>query len=401
MKIFVIIGTRPEALKMIPLIKRIKARHSRLLCKVVLTGQHREMVDELLKLFAVKADYDLNIMSIDQKPSLIVSNIIQQMQLLLEREKPDWLLVQGDTSSAMAAAISAFYNNIKVGHVEAGLRSGDKTKPFPEEVNRKLITSASDFHFAPTIDAVNNLRAENVSLDSIFLTGNTIIDILEESRDKISSNHFIKQNISHTNGSLRILVTAHRRESIGKGIDNICEAIKRLCIRYKDRIKITWPVHPNPNVSNAVYSSLADLSQVDLVKPLNYMDMLHNMINSYFIMTDSGGIQEEAPALGKPVLVLREMTERPEGIKAGTAKLTGLNSENIYNDAVELIENSEHYNKMAQIIYPYGQVGAAEKIVDALLNNEEQMNKGSIYSEMTALNGLDEEFNSGSRVKRI
>lgn len=366
MKIFTIIGTRPEALKMIPVIRCINSSVTDLSCKVVLTGQHREMVDELMQRFDVHDDYDLDVMQSNQTPSMVVATIVNRLEPLLKKEQPDWILVQGDTASALAAAICGCYNKVRVGHVEAGLRSGDKARPFPEELNRRLIACTADVHFAPTPDAVNNLRKENIDISSIRLTGNTIVDMLETSLDKF---HLKQAGAGFNNVAddvFRILVTAHRRENFTEGIANICQAIRKLCFRYRDKIKFIWPVHPNPHVTDTVYQQLSGLSNVELLSPLNYMQMLAHMLDSYLIMTDSGGIQEEAPALGKPVLVLRQITERPEGIRAGVARLTGVQTEQIYRDVVELIEDHKVYKRMARKVYPYGNAGAALKIVETL-----------------------------------
>ncbi|WP_050608321.1 non-hydrolyzing UDP-N-acetylglucosamine 2-epimerase [Clostridium niameyense] len=363
-KTITIFGTRPEAIKMAPLVKELNKRGN-IDNKVCVTAQHREMLDQVLDLFNIDTDYDLNIMKKKQSLTGITINVLEGLEEVFQREKPDLVLVHGDTTTTFAGALAAFYQKIKVGHVEAGLRTFDKYFPFPEEMNRKLTTGISDLNFAPTIGSKNNLLKEGVDEESIFITGNTVIDAMEFT---VENNYVFDNDELNTidyNNKKVIMVTAHRRENWGKGIENICNALKRIVEENED-VEIVYLVHLNPVVRDVVYKILGNVKRVHLLDPLD-TKQTHNLMNKcYMVMTDSGGLQEEAPHLGKPVLVLRNVTERPEAIKVGTVKLTGTNVNNILTLANELIKNKESYNLMSKAINPYGDGKASERIVDSI-----------------------------------
>ncbi|NEZ47427.1 UDP-N-acetylglucosamine 2-epimerase (non-hydrolyzing) [Clostridium niameyense] len=363
-KTITIFGTRPEAIKMAPLVKELNKRGN-IDNKVCVTAQHREMLDQVLDLFNIDTDYDLNIMKKKQSLTGITINVLEGLEEVFQREKPDLVLVHGDTTTTFAGALAAFYQKIKVGHVEAGLRTFDKYFPFPEEMNRKLTTGISDLNFAPTIGSKNNLLKEGVDEESIFITGNTVIDAMEFT---VENNYVFDNDELNTidyNNKKVIMVTAHRRENWGEGIENICNALKRIVEENED-VEIVYLVHLNPVVRDVVYKILGNVKRVHLLDPLD-TKQTHNLMNKcYMVMTDSGGLQEEAPHLGKPVLVLRNVTERPEAIKVGTVKLTGTNVNNILTLANELIKNKESYNLMSKAINPYGDGKASERIVDSI-----------------------------------
>jgi len=376
-KIMLIFGTRPEAIKLAPIIQRLKAEGSKFKPIVCVTAQHREMLDQVLNLFEIEPDYDLNIMIDNQDLFDVTVKALNGLKEILKKEKPDIALVQGDTTTSFVASLAAFYLKIPLGHVEAGLRTYNKYSPFPEEKNRHLTGVLADYHFAPTEWAKNNLLKENAPEDRIWVTGNTVIDALlwVVSRQKSAGgeqywNRYFKERwgltlTTNTNTCKLILVTGHRRESFGEGFRNICLALKEIA---KDRhdIKIVYPVHLNPNVQKPVRDILSDIPNIYLIGPLDYEPFVYLMEKAHLILTDSGGIQEEAPSLGKPVLVMRNVTERPEGIEAGVVKLVGTNEDKIVAETEILLDNKKAYEKMAQASNPYGDGKAAERIVNIL-----------------------------------
>ena len=363
MKILSVFGTRPEAIKMAPVLTELN-KYPEITSIVCVTAQHREMLDQVLELFEIKPDYDLSIMQPNQSLAEITARALTKLDEVLIKENPDWVLVQGDTTTAMVGALAAFYHQIKVGHVEAGLRSFDKYQPFPEEINRKIATSISDLHFAPTEVSKQNLLCEGVNESIIEVTGNTVIDALLQVAEKPYD-----WNSSPLSGIPRnkkiVLVTAHRRENHGEPLHNICAALRSLAEQFSD-VQIVYPVHLNPNVQKIVRATLGDIANVTLLEPLEYLPLVHLMKQSYFVITDSGGIQEEAPGLGKPVLVLREVTERPEGVTAGTVKLVGTDAAMILREATNLLMNVAAYQEMSQAVNPYGDGKASTRIVARL-----------------------------------
>ncbi len=369
-KVMFVFGTRPEAIKMAPVITELEKYPNKLKACIVVTGQHRHMLDQVLKIFKIKPDYDLKIMSKNQTLVDIINRTLRGLEKLLIKEKPDLLLVQGDTSTAFAAALLSFYYKIPVGHIEAGLRTFDKWRPFPEEVNRKLISTVADLSFAPTKTSVKNLLAEKVEKDSIYLTGNTVIDALFAVIKR--KFNLKKVGVKLAPGKKIILVTMHRRETLGKQQRDMCGALARLARKYRDEIEIVLPVHKNPKVSSTVREVLQGIGNIQLIEPLDYEPFVHLMKASYLIITDSGGVQEEAPSLGVPVLVMREKTERPEAIKAGTVKLVGVSETGIFKAADNLLTDKKLYNKMSKAINPYGDGKAAKRIVKVI--NEKNFN---------------------------
>ncbi len=366
-KILIVFGTRPEAIKMAPIIKELEKYKNKFISKICVTAQHRQMLDQVLKIFDITPDIDLDLMKPDQTLSEITSNVLLEMDKLLKIERPDLVLIQGDTTTVMATAIACFYNSIKIGHVEAGLRSNNIYSPFPEEFNRKVTGLVTLFHFAPTINARNNLLREGIKENTIFVTGNTVIDALLYILKKPVPD-FVA-HLKHKIGDKNIiLVTAHRRENFGERFINICNGLKKLVERNKD-IAIVYPVHLNPNVRKPVYEILNNNDRIFLIEPVEYNVLVHLMNISYLILTDSGGIQEEAPTLGKPVLVMRTETERPEGIEAGTAKLVGPYEDKIVSETENLLYNKNEYEKMAKAINPYGDGNSAKYIVEILIKN--------------------------------
>lgn len=372
MKVITVFGTRPEAIKLAPVINRLKASSPGIRAVVCVTAQHREMLDQVLKLFDIEPDYDLDIMKEGQSLFDISSRLLERMEDVLAREEPDLVLVQGDTSSTFLASLAAFYMKIPVGHIEAGLRTNNKYSPFPEEINRRLTTHIADLHFAPTERARSNLIAEGIKEDQVFVSGNTAIDAMFAIIDKQKSNerqaalheyftHELGLNLAN-NGSKVVLVTAHRRESFDIGLKNICIALKELARIYVD-LQIIYPVHPNPNVKGPICKLLQGISNIHIIDPLEYESFVFLMSKCYMILTDSGGVQEEAPSLGKPTLVMRSTTERPEGIWAGVAKLVGTTTSGIVREARLLLESEKYYNEMARAVDPYGDGRAAERIV--------------------------------------
>lgn len=370
LKVLTILGTRPEAIKLAPVIKKLE-RHPQVHSKVCVTAQHRELLDPFLRLFEIEPDWDLNLMQPDQTPSQVAARVLERLPLILEREQPDWVLLQGDTTTACAAALAAFYNGVKVAHVEAGLRSHAKEEPFPEELNRRVISQLAELHFAPTAQAKENLLREGIPPERVHVTGNTVIDalylILKSPSSSGSSLSPEGLELLPRSGAKLILVTLHRRESFGEGLEGICLALRQL-IEHNSDIELVWPVHPNPHVQRPVHRLLGGLKRVHLIEPLGYPAFIRLMERAYLILTDSGGIQEEAPALGKPVLVLRNKTERPEVLKTGAAKLVGTSPPAIIRETERLLRDQEEYRKMAAAENPYGDGHAAERIAAVLLS---------------------------------
>jgi UDP-N-acetylglucosamine 2-epimerase len=361
MKIMSVFGTRPEAIKMAPLVKELEKRPN-IKSIVCLTAQHRDMLDQVIEIFKIKPDYDLNIMKPNQTLSGITTEVITGIDDIIKKEKPDVILVHGDTTTAMAAALAAMNNQVRVGHVEAGLRTYDKNSPFPEEMNRQIIDRIADFLFAPTEESKQNLLDSKININQkITVTGNTAIDALKSTVLK----DYTDENLEWAKGSRLILLTAHRRENIGKPMEQIFTAINQITEKFPD-VKVIYPVHLNPKVREIAKNKFANNDKIRLIEPLDVLEFHNYMEKAYLIMSDSGGVQEEAPSLGKPVLVLRDTTERPEGIKAGTLKLVGVETENIYNQCSELLTNKESYEKMAQAKNPYGDGFASKYIVDEL-----------------------------------
>ena len=378
-KILLVFGTRPEAIKMAPLVLEMK-KHADLETEVCVTGQHREMLDQVLDLFNIKPDYDLNIMKSNQDLYDVTSAVVLGMRQILVKSQPDIVLVHGDTTTSMAAALAAFYKKIAVGHVEAGLRTYDIYSPWPEEINRQLTSRIATYNFAPTETAKCNLTNEGVPAEKIEITGNTVIDALHIVISRLEKDTAICNNVrkkimsagydlSRQNAGRKIvLITGHRRENFGDGFLHICNAIKELSQRFND-VDFIYPVHLNPNVRKPVNEILGEgLENVFLTEPLEYQEFVYLMSKSYLILTDSGGIQEEAPGLGKPVLVMRDTTERPEAVEAGTVKLVGSDKEMIINTTSELLTNHNAYEAMANAVNPYGDGLASERIVKKLKN---------------------------------
>jgi len=343
--------------------------------KVLVTAQHRQMLDQVLTLFDIKPDYDLDLMRPGQTPTSVAAEVMRNLEHVLNTERPDWVLVQGDTTTVMAAAIAAFYARVRVGHVEAGLRTFDRLQPFPEEINRRIAGVVADRHFAPTFRSQQNLLAEGVKSDDILITGNTVIDALYWVADlPYNPAELVKDSASSLSKALDdsqkriILVTAHRRENFGQPFENICVALKEIALKYSKEAHIVYPVHLNPNVYEPAHRLLGTVPNISLLPPLEYLPMVHLMKRSFFVITDSGGIQEEAPGLGKPVIVLREVTERPEAVEAGTVRLAGTDPSKIVSLASELMEKEDFYNQMAQAVNPYGDGLASQRIVTSLLN---------------------------------
>ena len=376
-KILFIFGTRPEAIKMAPVIKECQKNKQKFDTRICVTAQHRQMLDQVLKLFGIRPHYDLNIMTHRQSLSHLTIKGLERVTRVLEKEHFDIVFVQGDTTTTFAAAQAAYYLRIPVAHIEAGLRTGNKYSPFPEEMNRRLTSVVSDFHFAPTPKAKGNLIAEGFSESSIFVTGNTVIDALltvVKSQKSVVKKRAMeryfreKWGIVLTSGVDKrrvILVTGHRRESFGKGFENICKALRKLADNNKD-VQIVYPVHLNPNVQEPVHAILGGIDNIHLLPPLNYESFVFLMSRSYLILTDSGGVQEEAPSLGVPVLVLRATSERPEGIEAGAARLVGTERAVIVDETQRLLDHDLEYRRMSQAVNPYGDGKASQRIVKCI-----------------------------------
>ena len=370
LRILSIFGTRPEAVKMAPVVQALQSNPA-IESKVCVTAQHREMLDQVLDLFAIQPDHDLNLMRPDQALAGLTAEIFNHLDPVLTQEQPDWVLVQGDTTTVMAASLAAFYRGIRVGHVEAGLRTGDKRQPFPEEINRRVTSVVADLHFAPTEFSRANLLREGIPAWRIEVTGNTVIDALQqivetEAPQKVT--RWLRKWGIGKSGKKLILVTAHRRENFGTPIRQICEAIKTLAQDYGERLYFVYPVHLNPNIQQPVHDLLGGLPGVSLIEPVDYLTLVHLMKNAHLVLTDSGGIQEEASGLGKPTLVLREVTERPEGVQAGVLKLVGSDPDVIVRETRRLLEDPAAYNEMSRASGVFGDGRAAGRIVQALLD---------------------------------
>ncbi|MDR3369914.1 non-hydrolyzing UDP-N-acetylglucosamine 2-epimerase [Rhodoferax sp.] len=373
-KILIVFGTRPEAIKMAPVVKAFQAASPTIQTVVCVTAQHRQMLDQVLKLFDITPEHDLNIMQPGQDLYDITCNILTGLKGVLATEKPDLVLVHGDTTTTLAASLAAYYAGVPVGHVEAGLRTGNKRAPFPEEINRKLTGAIADLHFAPTEASRSNLLREGVDPDSIHVTGNTVIDALLAVTQRLHDNPelktgFDKQFAFLDTSKKLVLVTGHRRENFGEGFQNICQALADIACSAPD-IEILYPVHLNPNVRQPVTDILAarKLSNVHLIDPVDYLPFVYLMNRAHLIITDSGGVQEEAPSLGKPVLVMRDTTERPEAVAAGTVKLVGTSRELIVSECLNLLHNATDYQRMSQAHNPYGDGQAARRIVQTVLS---------------------------------
>lgn len=367
-RILLVFGTRPEAIKMVPLALKLQEDNQHFEVKVCVTGQHRQMLDQVLQLFDLKPDFDLNLMKPGQTLSDVTSGVLKGLEQVFETWMPDVVLVHGDTATTFATSLAAYYHKIKVGHVEAGLRTGDLYSPWPEEANRKLTGVLANYHFAPTQSSYNNLIKENVNPANIVVTGNTVIDALLQVKQKIEQDQTLVEQFQQQFSFLDvdkklILVTGHRRENFGQGFLNICQALANLAKKYPD-IQIVYPVHLNPNVQEPVNALLAGIDNIYLIAPQDYLPFVYLMNCSYLILTDSGGIQEEAPSLGKPVLVMRETTERPEAVEAGTVRLVGTDVDAIETTVSYLLENLKAYSIMSEAHNPYGNGTACQQIVD-------------------------------------
>lgn len=369
-KNLIVFGTRPEAIKMAPIVKEFLKDKEIFDTRVCVTAQHREMLDQVLDFFEIIPDYDLDLMKPNQNLYTLTSDIILGLKPILEDFKPDYVYVHGDTTTTMATSIAAFYSGAKVCHVEAGLRTHNKLSPFPEEMNRQVTSRIADVHFAPTVTSKENLLLENIAETYILITGNTVIDALLQSSEKVNAIQndeieLLKATVDFTKKI--ILVTGHRRENHGDGFINICAALKEIAISSPD-VQIIYPVHLNPNVKGPVFDTLGDVSAIKLINPLAYPAFVWLMNKSYLIITDSGGVQEEAPSLGKPVLVMRDTTERPEAVDAGTVILVGTDTDKIVAETTKLLNNSELYNKMSALHNPYGDGKACERIIEHIKN---------------------------------
>jgi UDP-N-acetylglucosamine 2-epimerase (non-hydrolysing) len=365
-KILCVIGTRPEAIKMAPVIHELRRSGGRAEVKVCVTGQHRDLLDPALSLFEIRPDYDLAVMQEGQLLADLSARVLTGLEPVVAKEQPDWMLVQGDTTTTVAAALVGFYHRVRVGHVEAGLRTGNKLQPFPEEMNRAIVDRLADLHFAPTETARQNLLREGIESTSIRVTGNTVVDAVHWV-SALPSPPEVTGWVPSTSARI-VLVTMHRRESFGPPIESVCGALRDLAERYGDRLQIVFPLHLNPNAQVPARRILRGISNVSLVPPLDYLSLVHLMKRSYLVLTDSGGIQEEAPALGKPVLVLREVTERPEGIASGVAKLIGTDREHVVAETARLLEDPVLHQRMSRPLNLYGDGHAARRIVEALLS---------------------------------
>ncbi len=371
-KILIVFGTRPEAIKMAPLVKAFENYQSDFDTKVCVTAQHREMLDQVLDIFEIHPAYDLDLMKKNQDLYDVTSNILLSFKEVLDDFSPDLVLVHGDTTTTFSVSLSCYYKKIAVGHVEAGLRTGNIYSPWPEEVNRKLTGVIANYHFAPTEKSKENLLKENVHSDQIVVTGNTVVDALFLALNKIEQNNSLKQRLALETETVLpnvnlekdkiVLITGHRRENFGEGFRNICAAIKELANKFKETTFV-YPVHLNPNVKGPVNELLTGISNVRLIAPLGYLSFIHLMSKSYLILTDSGGIQEEAPSLGKPVLVMRDTTERPEAVTAGTVKLVGTDKNLIISEVSKLIEDSAYHEQMSEAVNPYGDGKACKRII--------------------------------------
>jgi UDP-N-acetylglucosamine 2-epimerase (non-hydrolysing) len=363
LRVLSVFGTRPEAIKMAPVVRELERHPGDIVSRVCVTAQHRTLLDEVLELFAIEPDYDLDVMRPDQSPTAVAAEVLRGLEPVLASERPDWVLVQGDTTTAAIGAIAAFYGGARVAHVEAGLRSDEPREPFPEELNRRLASVAADLHLAPTGGAALNLVAEGVERSSIVITGNPVIDALHAAnamgRPRLPELEAVPA------GKRIVVVTAHRRESFGPPLERICTAVGRLVERFPD-VHAVLPAHPNPSVRVTLAEHLPASPAISVIEPLGYRSMVELLNRAALVLTDSGGLQEEAPSLGKPVLVLRDVTERAEGVEAGACRLVGTNDERIVSEASELLSSPAEYAQMSRAVNPYGDGHAAERIVDAL-----------------------------------
>jgi UDP-N-acetylglucosamine 2-epimerase (non-hydrolysing) len=371
-KVLSVFGTRPEAIKMAPVVSALRQTDG-IESRVCVTGQHREMLDQVLSLFDIKPDADLDLMQPNQQLAQFTAEVLKNLDPLLAEFQPDWVLVQGDTTTAMASALASFYRRIRVGHVEAGLRTFDKWQPFPEEINRRMITSLADIHFAPTLWSHDNLIHEGIPENQVFVTGNTVVDALQMINTQPTPAEVLQllEKIGLNQGKRLVLVTAHRRENFGQPLEQICQAILDLVNQYGDSIQFVYPVHPNPNVHNTVFNLLSNVSSVNLLDPLDYLPLVHLLKRSSLVLTDSGGIQEEAVSLGIPTLVLREKTERPEGLDSGILKLVGTNRKKIVAKTSEFLDQLKDLNSV-KFINPFGDGKAAGRIVDCIKSQMEK-----------------------------
>lgn len=366
-RVLTVFGTRPEAIKTAPVITELEKNKDDFESIVCITAQHREMLDQVLNLFKIKPDFDLNIMKHNQDLWTLTSGVLLQMKEVFEKTNPHIVLVHGDTTTTLAASLSAFYAKIPVGHIEAGLRTFNKYYPFPEEINRVVADAVSEMYFAPTQRSVDNLLKENVPQNKIYLTGNTVIDALLHT---INNNKADMSQLKTDKNLKTILLTSHRRENFGKPLENICNAVKILVEKNPD-IRVVYPVHLNPNVRKTAFGMLDGIERIELIEPLDYAPFASLMKESHIILTDSGGVQEEAPSLGKPVFVLRDETERPEAVESGTVKLVGSDTDKIINSVQELLDSREKYGKMSSATNPYGDGHASSKIIKALKENKD------------------------------
>lgn len=373
-KVMTVIGTRPEAIKMAPVIKELNKYPEEFESVVCATAQHREMLDQVLHIFDISPDYDLNLMRPNQSLSQLTVRILTALDEVIVKEQPHWVLVQGDTTTVMVASLVAFYHQVKVGHVEAGLRTGDKFQPFPEEINRRIADVLADLYFAPTERNRENLLREGLPPQAIVVTGNTVIDALMMTARRVSERP-LGARIGSMDGKRLILVTAHRRENFGTPLANICRALMEIAHQYWDDVHIVYPVHFNPNVFHPVHKMLSGVPNISLIEPVDYETFVSLMSRAYLILTDSGGLQEESPSLDKPVLVLRQLTERPEVTALGAARLVGTEREAIVRETVRLLEDPIAYREMASVANPYGDGRASQRIVQAILAHSKSFPK--------------------------
>lgn len=373
LRVVSIFGTRPEAVKMAPVVKALAGRPE-IESKVIVTAQHREMLDQVLTLFGITPDMDLNLMRPNQGLAELTAGIFTGLEPVLRQLQPDWMLIQGDTTTVMAASLLGYYNRIRVGHVEAGLRTGDRWQPFPEEINRRVAGVVADLHLAPTEHSRQNLLREGIPDWRIVVTGNPVIDALNEISSRPAPPEIVsllREKGIGPGGRKLILVTAHRRESFGQPIESICAALRTLAERYRDQIHLIYPVHLNPNIQEPVYRLLSGIENITLLPPLDYLPMVHLERAAYLVLTDSGGVQEEATGLGVPTLVLRNTTERPEGVEAGVLRLVGTDRDIIERETARLLDDQQAYQAMRHAANPFGDGHAAERIVAAVLNFRE------------------------------
>ena len=371
LKVLSVFGTRPEAIKMAPVVRRLRGEEG-VRSRVCVTAQHRQMLDQVLGLFEIEPDHDLDVMRPGQSPAKVAAAILRGLEPVLERERPDWVLVQGDTTTVAAAALGAFYAGVRVGHVEAGLRTHDPRRPFPEEINRRVAGAICQRHFAPTARARDNLLAEGVAEQDMLVTGNTVVDALQWVSALPPPAGLLDGLLDDAGGRRLALVTAHRRESFDGPLEQICHALASLARRHAGDLRLVYPVHPNPRAREPVERLLGGVPNITLCPPLDYLSLVQLMKASHLVLTDSGGIQEEAPGLGKPVLVLREVTERPEAVEAGAARLVGADPARIEQEVERLLGDADAYAAMARAVNPYGDGQAAARIVDSLLGRPVQ-----------------------------